>query len=245
MSLQLDIGNFEQAWINSKNVDELWFRGEKIYESPKFYAFGNKWSGSSIISGWGGSSRYVRPYNSNALTISSCIGYTSVENSMNQSIFITNRELSSFTELQEGSIQDLRQIIGVESLTQCRAVYYVTRFKNKTYSGDIFVKPFIRTAYSSSSSDKTLGSVNYGIGTEYPNRRPNDFCWTYKAADKGTYVTNKFQLTDEQITKIENGNYPLFLCQAYKTNSQTNLTQATLHYGGYLLFKVVRSGVTA
>lgn len=239
MSLHLDIGNFEQAWINSKNVDELWFRGEKIYKSPKFYAFGNKWSGSKITTLWGGSGMYVRPYNSAATAISSCVGYTAVNNSMNQSIFITNRELSSFTELQGGSIQDLRQIIGVESLTQCRAVYYVTRFKNNTYSGDIFVKPFIRTAYTSSKSDKTLGSVNYGIGTEYTERRPNDFCWTYKAADKGNTVTNKFQLTDEQIIKIENGNYPLFLCQAYKTNSQTNLIRATLYYGGYLLFKVV------
>ena len=242
LSLQLDTGNFKQAWINSKNVDELWFRGEKIYKSPKFYAFGNKWSGSKINTLWGGSSMYVRPYNSNTTAIKSCIGYTSVTKSMNQSIFITNRELSSFTELQEGSIQDLRQIIGVESLTQCRAVYYVTRFKNNTYSGDIFVKPFIRTAYSSSSSDKTLGSVNYGIGTEYTNNKPNDFCWTYKAADKGTTVTNKFQLTDEQITKIEDSTTsgPYYLCQAYHTNTfSTALTKATLYYGGYLLFEVV------
>ena len=42
-----------------------------------------------------------------------------------------------------------------------------------------------------------------------------------------------------QITKIEKGNYPLFLCQAYKTNSETTSTKATLYYGGYLLFEVV------
>ena len=240
MSLQLDTGNFKQAWIDSKKVHELWFRGEKIYDSTKFYAFGNKWSYSKINTLWGGTSKYVRQYNSMFNTIRTCIGYTSLSgNIRHSSIFITNSNQSSFTEVKEGSISDLRQIIGVESLSQCKAVYYVTRFKNNTYSGDIFVKPFIRTTHASRSTEKTLGSTSYGIGTEYTDNTPNDFCWTYKASDKGKTVTNKFQLTDEQITKIEKGNYPLFFCQAYKINTETTSTKATLYYGGYLLIEVV------
>lgn len=239
MSLKLDTGNFKQAWIDSKKVHELWFRGEKIYDSTKFYAYGNKWSDSRINTLWGGTSKYVRPYNSAFNSIRTCIGYTSLTGSKrNPSIFITNSDRSSFTEVKQGSISDLRQIMGVESLSQCKAVYYVTRFKNNTYSGDIFVKPFIRTTQARNSTEKTLGSKSYGIGTEYTDNTPNDFCWTYKAADKGNIVTNKFQLTDEQIAKIESKAFLYFLCQAYKTNSETTGTKATLYYGGYLLFEV-------
>ena len=241
MSLHLDIGNFEQAWIDGKKVNELWFRGEKIYDSTKFYAFGNKWTGSSITTAYGGSSKYVWPYNySTSLVIRSCIGYTNVLNSKHRAIFLTNSDLKQFTEVKEGSINDLKTIIGVDSLTQCKAVYYVTQFKNNTYSGDIFVKPFIRTAYTKNNTDITLGSSSYGIGTEYTDSTPNDFCWTYKAENKGTYIKKKFKLTDEQITKIESNNSTnIFLCTAYKTNSETTSTQATLYYGGYLLIEVV------
>lgn len=239
MSLQLDTGNFKQAWIDSKKVHELWFRGKKIYDSTKFYAYGNKWSGSTINVSWGSTSEYVRPYNNAIGTVRSCIGQTALTSGAHKSIFITNRELSSFTEVKEGGLSALRQIIGVESLTQCNAVYYITRFKNNTYSGDIFVKPFISTV-NPRNADKTLGSGSYGIGTEYTDNTPNDFCWTYKAADMGKTVINKFQLTDEQITKIEKGIYgPYFLCQAYKTNTETTATEAELYYGGYLLIEVV------
>lgn len=240
MSLQLDTRNFKQAWIDSKKVHELWFRGEKIYDSTKFYAYGNKWSGSTIDATWGNTSKYVRPYNNTIASIQSCIGYTALVNNAHKSIFITNRELSSFTEVKEGGLSALRQIIGVESLTQCNAVYYITRFKNTTYSGDIFVKPFINTVREANGTGLTLGNGYYGIGTEYADNTPNDFCWTYKAAYMGKTAINKFQLTDEQITKIESSAYgPYFLCQAYKTNTETTSTKAALHYGGYLLIEVV------
>lgn len=239
MSLQLDTGNFKQAWIDSKKVHELWFRGEKIYDSTKFYAYGNKWSSSTIDATWGNTNKFVRPYNNAIGTIQLCIGQTTLTGAAHKSIFITNRELSSFTEVKEGSLKNLRQIIGVESLTQCNAVYYITRFKNNTYSGDIFVKPFISTV-NPRYADKTLGNGSYGIGTEYTDNTPNDFCWTYKAAYKGKTAINKFQLTDEQITKIEKSGFgPYFLCQAYKTNTETTTTKAALYYGGYLLIEVV------
>ena len=239
MSLQLDTGNFKQAWINSKKVNELWFRGEKIYDSTKFYAFGNKWSDSKINTLWGGTNKFVQPYNNAIQTIRSCTGNTSSLSDRNPAIFLTNRELNNFTEIKKGNIDDLKKIIGVESLSQCKAVYYVTRFKNKTYSGDIFVKPFIRTVYYRTNADKTLGGASYGIGTEYADNTPNDFCWTYKAADKGKTVTNKFQLTEKQITTIESSTYAMFYCMPYKTNTETTSTKATLYYGGYLLFEVV------
>ena len=128
--------------------------------------------------------------------------------------------------------------MGVESLTQCNAVYYVTQFRNDTYLGDIFVKPFIRTA-SFRYDSNTLGSSSYGIGTEYADSTPNDFCWTYEEAYKGTTIRKMFQLTDEQITEIESSDTTTFLCMPYKTNSDTSGSTATLYYGGYLLFEVV------
>ena len=169
-----------------------------------------------------------------------CIGNTA---SRNAYCCETNETYSEFTDL--GAIAMLNRAFNylhISNFSECKNVYYVARFKQTTYDGDLLIKPFIRIGMSIGVSTKLLGIAANGIGNKSADSTDEGFSFSYLSSYKGKTVEHKAKLSDKQVQSLDiyndQGNYPNFLCKAFKTDDSTTATTATAYYGGYLLLEV-------
>ena len=242
MSLILDTGNFNALYIDGKVVNKMFFNGEKIYDATKWFAIGNKYTSTTIDGMWGGAREKLCCSTDANATRSYCAGNTSA---VKRNIYCceTNETYSEFTDL--GAIAMLNRAFNylhISNFSECKNVYYVARFKQTTYDGDLLIKPFIRIGMSIGVSTKLLGNVANGIGNKSADSTDEGFSFSYLSSYKGKTVEHKAKLSDKQVQSLDiyndQGNYPDFLCKAFKTDDSTTATTATAYYGGFLLLEV-------
>lgn len=245
MSLLLDTGNFNALYIDGKVVSKMFFNGEKIYDASKWFAIGNKYTSAVIRTTWGGSNRNLCASTNTSAFPASCIGNVS-GTKRNTYCCETNKAYSEFTDL--GAISLLGgafNYLPINSLLECKNVYYVARFRQNTYDGDLLIKPFIRLGGGIPTTTNLLGTSVPGIGNKSADNTDEGFSFMYLSSDKGKIRVHKSKLSDTQVKSLNNyaglssGNYyPDFLCKAFKTDDSTTSTKATAYYGGFLLLEV-------
>lgn len=242
MSLLLDTGNFNALYIDGKVVSKMFFNGEEIYDASKWFAIGNKFNSAGITGLWGNSDKKLCVSTDANASRLYCIGKISAVR--NTYCCETNKAYSEFTDL--GAI---KQLVGafnylpISSLSECKNVYYVTRFKQTTYDGDLLIKPFIRLGGSINASTKLLGANVQGIGNKSADNTDEGFSYVCPSSYKGKTVVQKVKLSDEQVEALDlqggfPAHFPDFLCKAFKTDDSTTATKATAYYGGFLLLEV-------
>ena len=244
LSLQLDTGNFNALYIDGKVVSKMFFNGEEIYDATKWFAIGNKYTSAVISTTWGDPNRNLRASTDAGALKTSCIGNTS-GTKRNTYCCETNKAYLEFTDL--GSISLLGgafNYLPISSLLECKNVYYVARFQQNTYDGDLLIKPFIRVGGSIKTTTKLLGTSVSGIGNKSADNTDEGFSFMYRSSDKGKIRVHKSKLSDTQVKLLNNyagsssSFYPDFLCKAFKTDDSTTATKATAYYGGFLLLEV-------
>lgn len=223
----------------------MFFNGEEIYYASKWFAIGNKYTSAVISATWGNSSKRLLTSTNTTAYPTSCIGNTSGAN-RNTYCCETNKAYSEFTDL--GAISLLGgafNYLPISSLLECKNVYYVARFRQNTYDGDLLIKPFIRVGGSIKTTTNLLGTSVSGIGNKSADNTDEGFSFMYLSSDKGKIRAHKAKLSDKQVKLLDNyaglssGNYyPDFLCKAFKTDDSTTATTATAYYGGFLLLEV-------
>lgn len=244
MSLQLDTGNFNALYIDGKVVSKMFFNGEEIYDASKWFAIGNKYTSARISTIWGGSNRKLCvSTDANALR-GYCTGNVS-GTKRNTYCCETNKAYSEFTDL--GAIYLLGgafNYLPISSFLECKNIYYVARFQQKTYDGDLLIKPFIRLGGSINATTNLLGNNISGIGNKSADSTDEGFSFMYLSSYKGKTAEHKAKLSDTQVKSLNNyaesssSFYPDFLCKAFKTDDSTTATKATTYYGGFLLLEV-------
>ena len=254
LSLILDTGNFDALWIDGKVVSKMFFNGDKIYDNSRWFAYGSLFKGS-ITSMWGNNSKKLVTATNTSASYGNCIGMlrTTSSGQPNSSLYSTDESHSEFTLLGKYYLRNLKSALNIDSFLECKSIYYVTRFKQNTYNGDLLIKPFIffgRSSTNYSSIDKVMGLVagttTYyaGIGNETADTTDNGFCYVYKSSNKGKTVQHVAKFNETHIDDLERESsvntayYPYFLCKAFKTDASANTITATAYYGGYLLFEI-------
>ena len=241
MSLILDTGNFNALYIDGKVVNKMFFNGEKIYDTTKWFAIGNKYTATTIFGVWGSGRKKLCSSTNEGIYSSVCIGNTS--NSRNTYCCETNETHSESTDL--GAINRLNEAFNylpISNFSECKNVYYVAKFKQTTYDGDLLIKPFITLASTISAGTTLLGNNINGIGNKSANNTDEGFSFAYPASYKGKIALHKTKLSDDQVQNldfIKNTNKHLyFFCKAFKTDNSTGTTTATAYYGGFLLLEI-------
>ena len=244
LSLQLDTGNFNALYIDGKVVSKMFFNGEEIYDASKWFAIGNKYTSAVISTTWGGSSRNLYASTNTSAYPASCIGNVSGVK-RNTYCCETNKSYSEFTDL--GSISLLGgafNYLPISSFLECKNIYYVARFQQKTYDGDLLIKPFIRLGRSIHTTTNLLGTSVSGIGNKSADNADEGFSFMYLSSDKGKIRVHKSKLSDTQVKSLNHyagsssSFYPDFLCKAFKTDDSTTATKTKAYYGGFLLLEV-------
>lgn len=244
MSLLLDSSNFDSFYIDGKIVNKILFNGEKIYDTSKWFAIGNKFTSTYITAMWGSSSRTLCNSANTGDMKAYCIGnIPSSSNPRKTYCCGTNENHSEFTDL--GGIEKLSEAfdyLPIDSFSECKNVYHVARFKQTTYESDLLIKPFIRLGSTIGTTTKLLGNNITGIGNKSADSTDEGLSFTYLSAYKGKTVAYKVKLSDNQVATLdfykEKNYYPDFLCKAFKTDDSTTTTKATAYYAGYLLLEL-------
>lgn len=245
MSLLLDTGNFEALYINGKVVNKMFFNGEKIYENSKWFAIGNKFSSTNINAAWGGSNKKLCDSTNTKDTASYCIGkIASSSYPRNMYCCGTNEKSSEFTDL--GSMKSLYSAfdyLPINSFLECKNIYYVARFKQTTYDGDLLIKPFIKFMLGyANTTTKCLGKAVAGIGNVSADSTDEGLSFVCPSSYKGKTVIHTVKLSEFQKESLDiytRKKYNVdFMCKAFKMDDSTNITTATAYYGGYLLLEV-------
>lgn len=243
LSLLLDTGKFNALYIDGKVVSKMFFNGEEIYDASKWFAIGNKFTHTDITAMWGGSRRSLRASTDAGVLKTNCIG--NVTGTKRHTYCCeTNKAYSEFTDL--GAIYLLGEAFNylpISSFSECKNVYYVARFKQTTYDGDLLIKPFIRLGGSIGVSTKLLGNNIAGIGNKSADSTDEGFSFMYLSSYKGKIEVHKAKLSDEQVEVLGkyaglSTHFPDFLCKAFKTDDSTTAKTATAYYGGFLLLEV-------
>lgn len=240
MSLILDTGNFNALYIDGKVVNKMFFNGEKIYDATKWFAIGYKYTSTKIDGMRGNASKKLCCSTDTNAKPTYCIGNTA---SRNAYCCETNETYSEFTDL--GAIIKLNEAFNylpISNFSECKNVYYVTRFKQTTYDGDLLIKPFIKLSVSINTRDQLLGNNILGVGNKSADSTDEGFSFAYPSSYKGKTAVHKTKLSDGQVQTLDfyknTSKYPYFLCKAFKTDDSTTATTATAYYGGYLLLEV-------
>lgn len=240
LSLILDTGNFNALYIDGKVVNKMFFNGEKIYDATKWFAIGYKYTSTKIDGMWGNASKKLCCSTDTNAKPTYCIGNTA---SRNAYCCETNETYSEFTDL--GAIIKLNEAFNylpISNFSECENVYYVTRFKQTTYDGDLLIKPFIKLSVSINTRDQLLGNNILGVGNKSADSTDEGFSFAYPSSYKGKTAVHKTKLSDGQVQTLDfyknTSKYPYFLCKAFKTDDSTTATTATAYYGGYLLLEV-------
>lgn len=240
MSLILDTGNFNALYIDGKDVNKMFFNGEKIYDATKWFAIGNKYTATTIFGLWGGKKNLCNSTNEGYL-LSVCIGNTS--KSINTYCCETNETYSESTDL--GAIKQLNEAFNylpISNFSECKNVYYVAKFKQTTYDGDLLIKPFITLASTISAYTALLGDDIDGVGNKSANSTDEGFSFAYPSSYKGKIALHETKLSDDQVQNLDfyknTNKHPYFFCKAFKTDNSVGTTTATAYYGGFLLLEI-------
>lgn len=241
MSLILDTGDFNVLYIDGKVVNKMFFNGEKIYDTTKWFVIGNKYTATEIFVLWGGKGKKLCSSTNTGIFSSVCIGNTS--NSRNTYCCETNETRSESTDL--GAINRLNEAFNylpISNFSECKNVYYASRFKQTTYDGDLLIKPFIRLAPTISTSSALLGDNKDGVGNKSASSTDEGFSFAYPSSYKGKIAFHKTKLSDDQVQNLDfyknTNNHLYFFCKAFKTDNSTGTTTATAYYGGFLLLEI-------
>lgn len=240
MSLIIDTGNFNALYIDGKVVNKMFFNGEKIYDTTKWFAIGNKYTATTIFGLWGGKKNICNSTNDGYL-LSVCIGNKS--KSINTYCCETNETYSESTDL--GAIKQLNEAFNylpISNFSECKNVYYVAKFKQTTYDGDLLIKPFITLASTISDYTALLGDDIDGVGNKSANSTDEGFSFAYPSSYKGKIALHETKLSDDQVQNLDfcknTNKHPYFFCKAFKTDNSTGTTKATAYYGGFLLLEI-------
>ena len=128
LSLLLDTGNFKMLQIDGKVVSKLFFNGDKIYDTSKWFAYGNLFSSTSILSIWGNTSKKLVEASNQTSVFGYCIGNIrqSSTTKVDSGGYSTNEDLSEFALLGKCSaMQYMRGLLNIDSFLECKNIYYV------------------------------------------------------------------------------------------------------------------------
>lgn len=230
-----------------------------FYKSPKYYAFGNRYSKNyEFRSAFGGTKERIYPLDNTVRTGLACVGHISGGHTaavLNTCICKTDETMTTFTDYSSSNSAHLLENIGVNSLTECKSVTFCYRLKQTTYDGDILLRPFVWFGLHSNSFSEST-PVMYDADHVSIYGRPvlngyaysdstSGFTATYKASYKGKYASYRHKLTDDEIARLNEllstmgVAYPRFLCKMFRLDGGTDIiTDMTAYFGGYLVFEV-------
>ena len=246
MSLLLDDSNFDALFIDGKTVNKMFFKGEEIY--GRYFAAGNRYTSSKFTTTWGGTNRKLYPQTDTEVKLYPAIGNNG-KSLVNLSLCPVNSiDFKMGTLLSITKLEDALSYMSISSFTECTNVYYVARFQQNTYDGDLMIKPFMLQCYASALAynkkyfDYSGIGVD-GIGNREAGNSNEGLSFLYPASARGKTLQVKAKLDDAMVSRLDryaknNSGDLRFFCKAFKTDDSTAITRATAYFGGYLLFEM-------